>query len=101
MLGSEMATMLAVQVEITNLTKRSYQLDTEKITLVSIAGDRVRPLAEKDHAFPVHALTNQAVAPGAKVKGYLYYQLGVYILGRAGPWLKRRVKNVKGLKAPF
>jgi hypothetical protein len=100
MLGSEVATMLAVQVEITNLTKRSYQLDPDKIMLVSIAGERVRPLPEKEHAFPVHALTTQAVVPGAKVKGYLYYQLGTYT-GARGVLTEEKSQEREGFEVPF
>lgn len=100
MLGSEVATMLAVQVEITNLTRRSYQLDPEKIMLVSLTGDRVKPLPEKDPPFPVHALTNQSVAPGAKVKGYLYYQLGSYT-GARGALIEEKSQEREGFEVPF
>ncbi|MBI3756762.1 MAG: hypothetical protein HY267_02185 [Deltaproteobacteria bacterium] len=99
-LGVEVTTMLAVQVEIINPTKRSYQLDTEKIMLVSLAGDRVKPLPEKDPPFPVHALTNQSVAPGAKVKGYLYYQPGAYT-GARGALVEEKSQEREGFEVPF
>ncbi len=100
MLGREIATLLAVQVEITNLTKRSYQLDPEKIMLVSITGERVRPLPDKDHTFPVQALTTQAIVPGAKVKGYLYYQPGAYT-GARGALTEEKSQEREGFEVPF
>ena len=64
--------------EIANRTKRSYQLDTEQVMLLSAAGGRVKPLAEKKGGFPMQALGNQTIAPGTSIKGYLYYPQGSY-----------------------
>lgn len=99
-LGSEISGMLTVQVEIANPTKRSYQLDTEKIMLVSIGGDRIKPLPEKDTAFPVRALTNQSVAPGGQIKGYLYYPLGTYT-GARGALIEEKSQEREGFEVPF
>jgi hypothetical protein len=99
-LGSEITSMLTVQVEIANPTKRSYQLDPEKILLVSIGGERIKPILEKDNAFPVHALTNQSVAPGGQVKGYLYYPLGTYT-GARGALVEEKSQEREGFEVPF
>jgi hypothetical protein len=99
-LGAEISTIVAVRVEITNPTKRSYQLDPEKIMLVSLSGERVKPLPDKDNTFPVHALTNQSIAPGAQVKGYLYYPLGTYT-GARGALVEEKSQEREGFEAPF
>jgi hypothetical protein len=99
-LGAEITTMLTVQVEIANPTKRSYQLDPEKILLVSIGGERIKPLPEKDNTFPVHALTNQSVAPGGQVKGYLYYPLGTYT-GARGALIEEKSQEREGFEVLF
>lgn len=99
-LGAEVTAMVAVQVEITNPTKRTYQLDTDKIMLVNISGERARPLLEKENAFPVHALENQSVAPGARVKGYLYYPAGTYT-GARGSLLEEKSQEREGFEVPF
>lgn len=99
-LGAEMATLVAVQVEINNPTKRTYQLDTEKIMLVNISGERAKPLGEKDNAFPVHALENQSVEPGARLKGYLYYPVGTYT-GARGSLVEEKSQEREGFEVPF
>jgi hypothetical protein len=99
-LGAEMTAMVAVQVEIANPTKRTYQLDTDKIMLVNISGERAKPLVEKDKAFPVHALENQSVAPGAKVTGYLYYPTGTYT-GARGSLVEEKSQEREGFEVPF
>ena len=99
-LGAKVTAIIVVQVEIINSTKRTYQLDTEKITLVNISGERARPLREKDKAFPVHALGNQSVAPGATVKGYLYYSAGAYT-GARGSLLEEKSQEREGFEVPF
>jgi hypothetical protein len=99
-LGSEITNLLAVLVEVTNPTKRAYQLDPEKIMLVSIAGDRVKPLPEKGHAFPVQALAHQSVAPGGTLKGYLYFPLGAYS-GARGALTDEKSQEREGFEVPF
>jgi hypothetical protein len=99
-LGADMTTLVAVQIEIINPTKRTYQLDTAKIMLVNISGERARPLLEKDKSFPVHALENQSVAPGAQVKGYLYYPMGTYT-GARGTLIEEKSQEREGFEVPF
>ncbi|MGE0682834.1 MAG: hypothetical protein AB7P69_18270 [Candidatus Binatia bacterium] len=99
-LGAEMTTLVAVHVEIINPTKRTYQLDTEKIMLVNISGERAKPLIEKDNAFPVHALKNQSVEPGAQIKGYLYYPVGTYT-GARGALIEEKSQEREGFEVPF
>ena len=68
--------------------------------LVSIGGDRIKPLPEKDNAFPVRALTNQSVAPGGQLKGYLYYPLGTYT-GARGALIEEKSQEREGFEVPF
>ena len=98
--GLELTTMVAVQVEITNPTKRTYQLEPEKIMLVNITGERAHPVKDKENAFPVSALTSQSIAPGATVKGYLYYPAGVYT-GARGSLTEEKSQEREGFETPF
>jgi hypothetical protein len=68
--------------------------------LVNISGERAKPLVEKDKAFPVHALENQSVAPGAKVTGYLYYPTGTYT-GARGSLVEEKSQEREGFEVPF
>jgi len=99
-LGADLTTLVAVQIEITNPTKRTYQLDTEKIMLVNLTGERAKPLGDKDNTFPVPALGNQSVAPGAQVKGYLYYPVGAYT-GARGSLVEEKSQEREGFEVPF
>lgn len=99
-IGAHLPAVIAVQVEISNPTKRTYLLDTEKIMLVNISGERTKPLVEKDNAFPVHALENQSVAPGEKIKGYLYYPAGTYT-GARGSLVEEKSQEREGFEVPF
>ena len=71
--GAESKKYVPVQVEIANRTKRSYQLEIEQVMLMSSAGGRVKPLAEKNDAFPGASTRQSEFAPGTSIKGYLYY----------------------------
>ena len=96
--GKDLTSLVAVQIEISNPTKRTYQLDPEKITLVNITGERARPVKEK--TLPVSALTSQSIAPGATVKGYLYYPPGAYT-GARGSLMEEKSQEREGFETPF
>ena len=98
--GAESEKYVPVQVEIANRTKRSYQLETEQVMLMSSAGGRVKPLAEKNDAFPAHALTNQTLAPGTSIKGYLYYPPGSYT-GARGSFTEAQSQEREGFDVKF
>ena len=98
--GAESKQYLPVQIEIANRTKRSYQLDTEQVMLLSSAGGRVKPLAEKNGSFPAHALNNQTIAPGTSIKGYLYYPSGSY-KGARGSLTEAQSQEREGFDVPF
>lgn len=76
--GTEVTQMFPVRVEIFNTTERAYALEADQIMLLTPSGERVKPLGESSNAFPARALTSQTLAPGANVKGYLYYPPGSY-----------------------
>lgn len=76
--GTEVTQVLPVRVEIFNTTERVYVLEADRIVLLTPSGERVKPLSASGSAFPARALTSQTLAPGANVKGYLYYPPGSY-----------------------
>ena len=98
--GAESKKYLPVLVEIANRTKRSYQLDIAQVMLLSSAGGRVKPLAEKTGAFPAQALTNQSIAPGTSIKGYLYYPVGSYS-GARGSFTEAQSQEREGFDVQF
>ena len=98
--GTESKKYLPVQVEFANRTKRTYQLDIAQVLLMSAAGRRVKPLEEKDGAFPVHALGNQTLAPGTSIKGYLYYPPGSYT-GARGSVTEETSQEREGFDVKF
>ncbi|MBI3246113.1 MAG: hypothetical protein HYZ50_06365 [Deltaproteobacteria bacterium] len=99
-LGAEITKFFAVQVQLTNPTKRSYQLETDKISLVSLVGDRVKPLPEQKDGLPTQGLANQVIQPGATVTGYLYYPLGTY-RGARGFLVEAKSQEREGFEVPF
>jgi len=98
--GAESKKYLPVQVEIANRTKRSYQLEIEQVMLLSSVGGRVKPLDEKNGAFPAHALANQTLAPGTSIKGYLYYPPGSYT-GARGSFTEEKSQEREGFDVQF
>jgi hypothetical protein len=68
--------------------------------LMSSAGGRVKPLAEKNDVFPAHALTNQTLAPGTSIKGYLYYPPGSYT-GARGSFTEPQSQEREGFDVKF
>jgi hypothetical protein len=76
--GAEVTSVLPVRVEITNTTTRAYTYDTETVVLLTTEGKAVKPLTANTTALPKPALSSQQLAPGASVKGYLYYPPGSY-----------------------
>ena len=82
------------------LTRLTLKPDPETIKLVNITGERARPVKEKGTAFPVSALTSQSIAPGATVKGYLYYPAGTYT-GARGSLTEKKSQEREGFEAPF
>ena len=98
--GAESKKYLPVLIEIANRTKRSYQLDIEQVMLMSSAGGRVKPLAEKNGGFPAQALVNQSIAPGTSIKGYLYYPVGSYT-GARGSFTEAQSQEREGFDVQF
>ncbi len=98
--GVDSKKYLPVQVEIANRTKRSYQLDIAQVMLMSSAGGRVKPLAEKNGGFPAQALANQTIAPGTSIKGYLYYPIGLYS-GARGSLTEAQSQEREGFDVQF
>ena len=98
--GTESKKYLPVQVEIANRTKRSYQLDIAQVMLLSAAGVRVKPLAEKNGGFPGQVLGNQTLAPGTSIKGYLYYPPGSYT-GARGSFTEAQSQEREGFEVKF
>jgi len=98
--GAEVTQVLPVQVEISNPTKHPYLLEAEKIVLVSLSGERIKPVNEKGKVFPTPMLVNQSLAPGTNVKGYLYYPLGTYT-GARGSFIEEKSQEREGFEVPF
>ena len=80
--GTEVANVLPVRLEITNATNRTYTCDTETVVLVTPEGKAVKPLSGNATSVPKPALSSQSLAPGASIKGYLYYPPGAYTSAR-------------------
>lgn len=98
--GTESKEYLPVQIEIANRTKRAYQVDVAQVMLLSSAGVRVKPLAERNGAFPAQGLANQTIAPGTSVKGYLYYPVGSYT-GARGSFTEEKSQEREGFDVQF
>lgn len=74
--------IFVVEVEISNATQRFYILEIDRVTLRTAEEELVKPIRGDDKSVPSPALTNQTLAPGAAVKGYLYYPAGSYVGAR-------------------
>ncbi len=98
--GMDVTTVLPVQIEITNPTARSYQVEADQIALLTTSGQRVKPLGEKGGPFPAPALTSQMVAPKSGVKGYLYFPPGTYTGGR-GSLVEKESQESEGFAVQF
>jgi hypothetical protein len=98
--GAEVTQVVPVQVEVSNSTKHPYLLEAEKIVLVSISGERVKPINGQGASFPAPALTNQPLEPGANIKGYLYYPPGTYT-GARGSFVEEESHERQGFEVPF
>jgi hypothetical protein len=75
--GTEVTGVFPVRVEIFNTTERTYLLEADKIMLLTSSGERVKPLSATNGG-SARMITSQTLAPGANVKGYLYYPPGSY-----------------------
>lgn len=76
--GTEVTRVLPVRVEITNTTTRTYTCDTATVVLLTPEGKAVKSLTANTSTVPKPALSSQPLAPGASIKGYLYYPPGTY-----------------------
>ena len=72
-----------VRIETVNTTDRTYVLETDKIMLVTPAGERIAALVENRGTFPALALLDQMLLPGAQIISFLFdnYPLGRYDCG--------------------
>ena len=80
--GSPVTSVLPVRVEITNTTDQPYLLDATQFVLLTAEGKHINALQQNGTPFPVSPLTSQTLAPGARLKGYLYYPPGTYTSAR-------------------
>ncbi len=81
-LGTPGPQVFVVEIEISNATERSYVLEIDRVTLRTAEEELVKPIDVDDKPVPTPALTSQTLAPGAEVKGYLYYPAGSYVGAR-------------------
>lgn len=98
--GTDVTAVLPVQIEITNPTKRSYQVEADQVVLFTTAGQRVKPLSEKEKTFPAPAFTSRTIAPKSGVKGYLYFPLGSY-KGARGALVEEHSQEREGFEVQF
>jgi hypothetical protein len=98
--GPQDPQVFPVEVEISNTTARVYVLEVDKIVLLTSVGERVKAIGESDRAFPTPTLTNQTLAPGASVKGYLYYPAGSYT-GARGFLIEEQSQTREGFAVEF
>ena len=88
-----------VEVKINNGTDRAYLLKANKVSLRAESGERVRPLeASEDGPTPV--LTDQTIAPGAEVRGYLSFPPGSYT-GARGFLIEEQTQANEGFSVDF
>ena len=88
-----------VEVKIHNGTDRAYLIKANKVSLRAESGERVRPLeASEDSPTPV--LTDQTIAPGAEVRGYLSFPPGSYT-GARGFLIEERTQANEGFSIDF
>ena len=98
--GTDVTTVLPVQIEITNPTKRSYQVEADQVVLLTTSGQRVKPLSENGRTFPTPAFTSKTVAPKSGAKGYLYFPLGTY-KGARGALVEEQSQEREGFEVQF
>lgn len=98
--GAEVTTVLPVQIEITNPTKRSYQVEADQVVLLTASGQRVKSLSENGKTFPAPAFTSKIVAPKSGVKGYLYFPPGTY-KGARGALVEEQTQEREGFEVQF
>lgn len=82
--GKPIVNLFTVRVEISNTTTRAYVVEVDKIVVFTPEGKRVPPVSADTAALPVPPLATQQLAPGARLKGYLYYPPGSYRSARGG-----------------
>ena len=88
-----------VEVKINNGTDRAYLIKANKVSLRAESGERVRPLeASEDSPTPI--LTDQTIAPGAEVRGYLSFPPGSYT-GARGFLIEERTQANEGFSIDF
>ena len=88
-----------VEVKIHNGTDRAYLIKANKVSLRAESGERVRPLeASEDSPTPV--LTDQTIAPGAEVRGYLSFPPGSYT-GARGFLIEEHTQANAGFSIDF
>jgi len=98
--GTDVTTVLPVQIEITNPTKRSYQVEADQVVLLTASGQRVKPLSENGKTFPTPAFTSKIIAPKSGTKGYLYFPPGIY-KGARGALVEEQSQEREGFEVQF
>ncbi len=88
-----------VEVKIHNGTDRAYLIKANKVSLRAESGERVRPL-EAGEDGPTPVLTDQTIAPGAEVRGYLSFPPGAYT-GARGFLIEERTRANEGFSIDF
>jgi len=89
-----------VRIGAVNTTDRTYVLEADQIMLVTPAGEQIAPLVENGGTFPVPALLDQTLIPGAQITGYLYYSAGSYT-GARGFLVEKESKEREGFSVQF
>ncbi len=99
--GQDLSSVLPVRVEILNTTTRWYTLEVERLYLLTAQGVRVPPMSGVSHSvYPKPPLDAQMIAPGATLKGYLYYPPGSYT-GARGTLLEEESQEREGFEVQF
>ena len=98
--GTKELAVLPIKVNISNPTRQTYLLETQRIMLMDAAGQRVKPISEDASSFPAPSLIDRPVGPGANVQGYLYYPLGTYT-GARGSLADQRNQEREGFSVEF
>ncbi len=88
-----------VEVKIHNGTDRAYLIKANKVSLRAESGERVRPLEESEES-PTPVLTDQTIAPGAEVRGYLSFPPGSYT-GARGFLIEEGTQANEGFSIDF
>ncbi len=88
-----------VEVKIHNGTERAYLIKADKVSLRAESGERVKPL-EAGEDGPTPVLTDQTIAPGAEIRGYLSFPPGSYT-GARGFLIEERTQANAGFSIDF